>query len=303
MSDVVWLDLFNPTDDERVATERATGLRVPTREQINEIEWSSRVFMEGGALYLSTPVLTGSDPMTSVLTTVGFVLSPERLVTLRYVPVAAFDRLVAGYAKTPSIIPGDAFLKILEAIVDHAADTFERASADLEQVSNGAFRSDHLRGTQLARASEALHASLRKLGRMDDGISHVRDTLLGIDRITAFVLDGDSRQKLVGSAPRLSSIRADVASLNDYQVHLSGKVQFLLDATLGFISIQQNDIVKTLTIVSVVGVPPVLIAGIYGMNFRLMPELSWQLGYPLALLLIVVSGLVPVAWFKWRGWI
>jgi magnesium transporter len=293
LSDVVWLDLFNPTDDERLAAERATGLRVPVREEINEIEWSSRVFMEGGALYLSTPVLTGIDPMTSTLTTVGFVLSPERLVTLRYVPITAFDRLVASYAKATSVVPGDAFLKILEAIVDHAADTFERASAELEHVSNGAFRRDRLRGAQLARASEALHA----------GISHVRDTLLGIDRITAFVLDGDSRQKLVGSAARLASIRADVASLNDYQVHLSGKVQFLLDATLGFISIQQNDIVKTLTIVSVVGVPPVLIAGIYGMNFRFMPELGWQLGYPLALLLIVVSGLVPVAWFKWRGWI
>jgi magnesium transporter len=303
LADAVWVDLFNPSDDERAAAERATGLRVPTRDEINEIEWSSRVFMEGGAVYLSTPVLTGNDPMTSALTTVGFVLSSGRLVTLRYAPIVAFERLVAGYAKAPEITPGDAFLKILEAIVDHAADTFERASAELEQVSNGAFRRDRLRGAQLARASEALHTSLRKLGRMDDGISHVRDTLLGIDRITAFVLDGDSRQRLVGSGPRLTAIRADVASLNDYQVHLSGKVQFLLDATLGFISIQQNDIVKTLTIVSVVGVPPVLIAGIYGMNFRVMPELSWQLGYPLALVLIVVSGLVPVAWFKWRGWI
>jgi magnesium transporter len=104
------------------------------------------------------------------------------------------------------------------------------------------------------------------------------------------------------SATRLKAIRADVASLTDYQAHLSAKVQFLLDATLGFINIEQNEIVKTLTIASVVGIPPVLIAGIYGMNFRVMPELHWSFGYPLALALIAVSGLLPVWWFRRRGW-
>jgi magnesium transporter len=93
------------------------------------------------------------------------------------------------------------------------------------------------------------------------------------------------------------------SALTDYQVHLSGKLQFLLDATLGFISIQQNDIVKALTIASVVGVPPVLIAGIYGMNFRVMPELGWSFGYPLALAVMGVSALMPLAWFRWRGWL
>jgi magnesium transporter len=104
------------------------------------------------------------------------------------------------------------------------------------------------------------------------------------------------------NATRLKAIRADIASLTDYEAHLAGKVQFLLDATLGFINIEQNEIVKTLTIASVVGIPPVLIAGIYGMNFRLMPELRWVLGYPMALALIAVSGLLPLWWFKRRGW-
>ena len=100
----------------------------------------------------------------------------------------------------------------------------------------------------------------------------------------------------------MKAIRADVTSLTDYQGHLAGKVQFLLDATLGFINIEQNEIVKTLTIASVVGIPPVLVAGIYGMNFRVMPELHWTLGYPFGLALIVLSGLVPLWWFKRRGW-
>jgi magnesium transporter len=137
---------------------------------------------------------------------------------------------------------------------------------------------------------------------MSDGISHLRDSLLGIGRITVFVYEAGGGAQLTLSATRLNAIRGDLVSLNDYQAHLSGKVQFLLDATLGFISIQQNDIVKTLTIVSVVGVPPVLIAGIYGMNFKVMPELAWPLGYPFALALIVVSTLVPLVWLKWRGW-
>jgi magnesium transporter len=102
--------------------------------------------------------------------------------------------------------------------------------------------------------------------------------------------------------PRVEPIMLDLKSLSDSREQLSGKVQFLLDATLGFINIEQNDIVQTLTVASVAGIPPVLVAGIYGMNFQHMPELSWHLGYPLALALIVISGIVPVYWFKARGW-
>jgi magnesium transporter len=299
---VVWVDLLNPSDEERTLAERITGLRVPTEAEINEIEWSSRVFVEAGALYLSTPVLDGIEPLSAALTTVGFVLASKRLVTLRFAELQPFDKLLAGSASSSGVTPGELFLRLLESFIDHAADSFERASAELDNISSAAFRGDRSSQRNLASASEALHAVLRKLGRMDDGISHVRDTLLGIDRITAFVLDGDCKQRLVDGGARLQSVRADVASLKDYQVHLAGKVQFLLDATLGFISIQQNEIVKTLTIASVVGVPPVLIAGIYGMNFKHMPELGWPWGYPLALLAIVASALVPIAWFKGRGW-
>jgi magnesium transporter len=298
-AEAVWLDLLSPSAEERAEVERVTQLRLPTQAEIDEIEWSSRVFLEDSALYLSTPVPQGVEGISEATPTLGFVLSSAQLVTLRFAPIEVVDRLIAG---KPEPSAGDAFLKVLEAIVDHAADSLERGSAELEQLSSSAFRSERPHAARMANGSGALHAALRQLGRIEEGISHIRDTLLGIDRITAFVLDGDGKQRLVGCTPRLQSVRADVSSLKDYQLHLSGKVQFLLDATLGFINIQQNEIVKALTIVSVVGVPPVLIAGIYGMNFKAMPELSWRFGYPLALLLIVVSGLVPIAWFKWRGW-
>jgi magnesium transporter len=135
-----------------------------------------------------------------------------------------------------------------------------------------------------------------------DHTSRIRDTLLGLGRMAAYVMESSYEGEPKVSDARLKVVRADVASLADYSEHLSGKVQFLLDATLGFINIEQNEIVKTLTIASVVGIPPVLVAGIYGMNFRVMPELTWSLGYPMALALIAVSAIVPLLWFKRRRW-
>lgn len=313
LADAVWIDLREPTDDERAQVEQATKLRLPTRDSIQEIEHSSRAFVEGRALYLSTPVLAGTDCLNDALATVGFVLSPEQLVTVRFARVAAFDRSAGERGEGDEAAssgrrhaergPSEAFLWILEVIVDLAADTLEHANAELERISASAFESDRPRGHKPAHASRALHGALRKLGRMANGISRIRDTLLGIGRITTFVLEAGEEHRPAAAVPRLEAIRADIASLADYQHHLSGKVQFLLDATLGFINIQQNDIVKALTIVSVVGVPPILIAGIYGMNFKAMPELSWALGYPYSLALIVVSALIPIAWFKWRDWL
>jgi magnesium transporter len=302
LTDAVWIDLLDATDAEREEVGAATGLRLPAKEDIEEIESSSRVYVDGEALYLSTPMLKGDDCLTDGPTTVGFVLTPARLVTLRFAPVAAFDSVRERYGNVAKPSAPDAFLMLLETVVDHAADALERAGAELDDISRSAFRAERPRATQV-KMSEELRGALRKLGRMSDGISHLRDTLLGMGRIGAFVHETSRETHLTGMLARLNAIRGDIGSLNDYQAHLAAKVQFLLDATLGFISIQQNDIVKTLTVVSVVGVPPVLIAGVYGMNFHRMPELDWPLGYPFALALIVVSALVPLAWLKWRGWL
>jgi len=316
-ADPVWIDLLNPTAEEKAAVEAAIGMPLPTQADIEEIESSSRVYLEDGAFHLSTPILTGSDCVRDQPTNIGFILTPRKLVTQRFAPSRAFDALAKSYARVPQPNASDAFLRVLEMIVDETADALEHASAELESISHEAFETERPSRVRHRDMSGALRATLRKLGRMSDGLSHLRDTLLGIGRIAAFVHE-NKLKSAAGTAPaaapdasvaapadgpaRLAAIRGDITSLNDYQAHLASKVQFLLDATLGFISIQQNDIVKTLTVVSVVGVPPVLIAGIYGMNFRVMPELNWHLGYPFALALIVVSALVPLGWLKWRGW-
>ena len=303
LSDAVWIDLLNPTEDERRQVEQATKLRLPTKGEIEEIESSSRVFSEGGAAYLSTPVLESMDAANGAVTTVGFVLSSSQLLTLRFGHIAAFDEVAVAFTKTAPPSAQDAFLKILESIVEQTADALEHASAELEKISHAAFRAERVGRRKLAKTSEALRAALRKVGQMGDGISHISNTLVGVGRIAAFAHETGNQRALAVDQTRMAAIRGDVASLNDYQASLSVKVQFLLDATLGFISIEQNEIFKALTVASVVGVPPVLIAGIYGMNFRHMPELEWSLGYPFAVALIVASAVVPFAWFKWRGWI
>jgi len=297
----IWLDLCNASDEERAEVERVTGLRVPTKPAISEIETSSRVFTENDAMYLSTPLPASGDARES-LTAAGFVLTQRLLLTVRFADNSVFDALHKSCVKTGPHSACEVFLRILEALVDRSADTLEHTSAELDALSQRAFHSDgsHLR--EVKQASDSLRQALRKLGQMGDFISQIRDTLLGLGRIAAFVVETGEALLVAEDIPRLKAVRADIGSLNDYQSHLSGKVQFLLDATLGFINIEQNEIVKTLTIVSVVGVPPVLVAGIYGMNFKFMPELGWHLGYPFALALMVVSGFLPLAWFKWRGW-
>jgi magnesium transporter len=300
-SGAIWIDLCDPTDDERAEVERVSGFRVPTKSAISEIETSSRVFTENGAMYLSTPLPASGDARES-LTAAGFVLTKGLLLTVRFSDNPVFETLYASCEKTGPHSACDVFLRILEALVDRSADTLEHTSAELDGLSQRAFHADDAHSRKVKEASDALRRALRKLGQKSDWISQIRDTLLGLGRMTAFVSETGDSVLAAEDVPRIKALRADIASLNDYQAHLLGKVQFLLDATLGFINIEQNDIVKTLTIVSVVGVPPVLVAGIYGMNFRLMPELGWTFGYPFALALMVITALLPIAWFKWRGW-
>ena len=304
LSAAVWIDLLQPTVEEIAQVRAATGLRVPTESQVSEIESSSRLAFEGGAFYLSAPLVAVDADGEHELTPVGFVLSSRVLLTIHFVPLAAFEAYRdEGIAQPPE--SAEALLRIFELIVDRAADNLEHAGAACDELSRAAFRGGGggkatTRGT--TKIASKLGAALRRVGATAEKISRLRDELLGLGRIGAYLEESGIAGAPRVNAVRLKGIRADVASLTDYEAHLSGKLQFLLDATLGFINIEQNEIVKTLTIASVVGIPPVLVAGIYGMNFRVMPELRWALGYPMALALIVVTGLLPLWWFKRRGW-
>jgi magnesium transporter len=297
----IWIDLLDPTPEEIARVSAQSGIRVPSRDSLQEIETSSRLRAEGQVLYVSMPLALQDEAAGFAAIPLGFILSPELLVTIRYSVVQAFTQVEEDVAKGLCADGATVFAALIEGIVDVNADKLEKLSSELAVVSAQAFGPQGHSAKGQKRASRALRETLNAVGTAGDHLSRIRESLLGLQRIIGYVLkmaaDWLSQEKT-----RLSTAQQDVVSLVDFEAHLSGKTQFLLDAILGFINTEQNDIFKVLTIVSVVGVPPTLIASMYGMNFHNMPELTWRWGYPYGLLLIGFSILVPILWFKRRGW-
>ncbi|HLJ21158.1 MAG TPA: magnesium transporter CorA family protein [Stellaceae bacterium] len=304
----VWIDLVDASAAEVGFVERATGLHVPTPTELSEIESSSRLRAEKDVLYLSTPLVSRSDTGEPVTTSVGFVLRHDLLITVRFAELRAFRSFVESTTKPDTVHPSSAgaFVGLLEAMVDRMADVLEGIGTELDAVSHRIFRQEAA-PTKVrrrpAREDADLREILRKIGRAGDLTSKIRDSLLGLGRMTPYVISLCAKWLPAEVKPHLETVRLDILSLNDYDAHLANNVQLLLDATLGLINIEQNNIIKVLTIVSVVGVPPTLIASMYGMNFKTMPEYDWAWGYPYGLTLIAVSAILPLLWFKLRGWL
>jgi magnesium transporter len=302
--EIIWIDALNPTEREKEFVQSRTGVRVPSIEALSEIESSSRLIVERGTIYLSTPVVARSDTADAFLSPLGLVLTEQVLVTVRFEQFSVVESVAERIHRDETLRTSTgAFTALLEALVDRGADVLERLGAELDKVSRTVFRGDPSKREHAVRSNAALRRLLSQVGATGDRLSLARDVLLGLARIAPFVVSLGHDWIVPEFEARLGAVSKDIASLNDYEGHVSNKVQFLLDAILGFITIEQNDLFKVLTIVSVVGIPPTVVAGIYGMNFKFMPELSWQWGYPLGLALIVVSALAPFLWFKWRGWI
>ena len=302
--DAVWLDMVSPTESERGAAERITGLRVPSREDVAEIESSSRLYTEGKVLYLSMPYSYRGEDGRSHITPVGFVLSDKQLLTLRYESLPAFDAFAERFGHGGRKDSTEIFIGLIEAIVDRLADVLEHVGAELDALSKTTFQSEdgHTKRS-VRRADQELRRTLTEVGRCGDALGNLRDSVLGIGRIAAYAQQVCSDEKPAEWKTRLATLRQDVASLNDYAQQLNGKVSFLLDAVLGFINIEQNNGVKVLTVVSVVGIPPTFVVGLYGMNFKNMPEYDWTYGYQYGWALILLSVVVPIVWFRVKGWI
>jgi magnesium transporter len=296
-----WIDLLNPTAEEIAQVAADYGIAVPSRESLQEIETSSRLKAVGQVLYVSMPLAVQDESAGFAPVPLGFIFSPQRLVTVRYSDVPAFNWVAARVEQKQDVGSARVLCALIEGMVDFGADKLEKLSSDLAKVSARAF------GPQTSsqhdkRISPGLRECLKAIGIAGDQLSHGRESMLGLQRIIGFVLKMATDWILPEEKTRLSTAQQDLVSLVDFEAHLSGKSQFLLDAILGFINTEQNEIFKVLTIVSVVGIPPTLIASMYGMNFHDMPELSWRWGYPYGLTLIALSVLLPIFWFKRRGW-
>jgi magnesium transporter len=300
----VWVDLFDPTADESERVARECGVQVPSRDALQEIETSSRTRAEGDILYMSMPLAIQDGKRGLAPVPLGFILSPLRLITVRYSELHAIARVVERVKNDPKMTSASTFVALIDGMVDFDADMLEKLSSDLAAVSSQAFSQGSTTPAQAKHHSRALRECVNAVGTVGERLSRIRETLLGLQRIIGFVSESAREGQMLSSEQRshLKTARQDVASLVEFESHLSGKTQFLLDAVLGFINTEQNEIFKVLTIVSVVGIPPTLIASMYGMNFHYMPELAWRWGYPYGLGLIVVSTLIPIIWFKRRGW-
>jgi magnesium transporter len=301
LSEALWIDLLEPTPDEAERVARDTGLAVPTEADVNEIESSSRLATRNDALYLSLPLVIHLDGEPRAVS-FGFVLSRDRLITVRYATSRVFEQFMAHEAM-PARSGSHVMVALLEAVVDRQADALEQVKADLETISHRIFAADTVAASGRKREDRMLRATLITLGRVGDLVSHIRESQVGAGRIVPYLETAAEAWLPQELHPRLATLRRDIASLNDYDTHLNDKLQFLLDATLGFINIAQNNVMKVLTVASVVGIPPVLVAGIYGMNFKFMPEYDWAWGYPYGLAIIVLTAIIPLAIFKWRNWI
>ncbi len=296
----VWIDLHAPDEARLLEVESATGLSLPRLEDLQEIESSSRLYVEGGALFMSFPVLTPyrhGEPTRSV--PVGFVLQPHLVVTLHYGDAPIFDQAIE---RAKSVVQGaqssEIFVTVLEDVIERVADVLERANEEMDRVSQLIFRDAPETGSVTAQ----MRRTLRGIGRLGELVTKLRETLLGVSRMLPF-LASHAVWMHDDLKPRLETVGLDVRSLLDHDSHLSQRVQFLQEATLGFINIEQSNIIKIMTVVSVVAMPPTLIASIYGMNFEYMPELKWVYGYPIALGMIVVSVVLPLLWFRARRWL
>ncbi len=298
----VWIDLLSPTREEEVLLEKELGVALPTREDMEEIEISSRLYEENGGIFMTVQLPAASEGEHLTTGPVTFVVVANRLITIRYHDPRTFTAFPARAARYP--VAGDSadtlFLALLEALVDRLADIIERAGHTVAPISRSIFRAAETKRP----GSHRYRSYLETIGRTGDLISDIRDSTMTIDRAVGFYASHlTHREGTEAQRSRIKTITRDMHSIGDHADFLSGKITLLLDATLGLISIEQNGIIKIFSVAAVVFLPPTLVASIYGMNFKFMPELSWHFGYPFAIGLMIASALLPYWFFKRQGWL
>lgn len=298
----VWIDLVSPSPAEEAELEKKLGVDIPTKEEMEEIEISSRLYTEDGASFMTAILPANADGDDVDIHPVTFILTPTHLITVRYHEPRAFrtfpvraEKVAMGCDTAEGVL-----IALLEAVVDRLADILERAGRDIDAISRSIFRKTSGKPTK----SADLQTVIESIGRQGDLTSNVRDSLVTLERLAGYFGQATLKQKSSkDTRERIKTLSRDIRSLSDHSGFMSQKVTFLLDATLGMINIEQNAIIKIFSVAAVVFLPPTLIASIYGMNFEYMPELKWLLGYPFAIGLMVLSAVLPYLFFKRKGWL
>jgi magnesium transporter len=298
----VWIDLFAPTVAEDKLVERTLGIAVPTREEMQEIELSSRLYIENNARYMTATLMCQSESEAPKTTAVTFILAAHRLITVRYDEPRPFVLVGNKLARLcPATVSGESVLMdLLDALIDRAADILEKIGVEVDRVSRDIFDAQGSPADRTRSYTEVL----KTIGRAGDLTSKVRESLVSIGRLLLFLAnEAEGMRWAKDTRAQLRSMHRDIQALSDHATYVSTKTTFLLDALVGVVSLEQNNIIKIFSVAAVVLMPPTLIASIYGMNFKNMPELDWPYGYPIAVTLMLIAAVLPYLIFKWKRWL
>ncbi len=295
-----WIDLLTPTKEEEARVESSLKIGIPTREEMREVESSSALYREGGGTFVTVRVVVRDPNQQPRLTSITLVMVQNVFVTIRYANPVSFEQFIARTKRSDTVFKSafSAMLCLLETIVDRDADLLEEVGDRLDPISLEIFSQNAGRMKSIAAAD--LGRVLKKIGQSGDLTSRVRESLYSVGRAVPFLELDELPHDL---SVRLKTLGVDVKSLLEHDNFLQTQVQFLLDSNLGLISIQQNAIMKALSVAAVVFLPPTLIGSIYGMNFDKIPELHWHFGYAFALMLMVFSAVGPLLYFRAKQWL
>jgi magnesium transporter len=302
---VLWYDLHTPSREEEQWVEARLNIQIPTREEQRELELSNRLYYEQGAVYCITSIVTHAETPTPEIHSISFILTQDALVTVRYSDPYAFTRVASeiNSHKLHSAHATTLMATLMEAVVNRAADILELSSHTLDNTHRALFRPTMKHPKQRQRHFPNVEALLREIGVQGDVLSKIRESLLSMTRVSRFAGQTQYFLEDADAHATLESVQRDIIALNDHAAFLSNKVSFLLDASLGLVGLQQTAIIKIFSVASVVFLPPTLVASIYGMNFQHMPELGWRTGYPLAVMLMLLSALLPYLYFRKKKWL
>ncbi|HMN73093.1 MAG TPA: magnesium transporter CorA family protein [Rhodoblastus sp.] len=300
-----WYDLIDPTPEERAFVDKATGVETPTREEIEEIEVSSRLYNEDGVEYMTVTAAAKLDTEEPVRSPVMFILGDGALVTVRYVELRPFTNVIDRSSRPGGCQSSDAenlMLTLIEAMVDRLADALEKSGDTIDQISRRVFRASSM-NENVGKRDHDLQATIERVGQAGDMLGIIRESLVGFNRLVSYHHGmGHIAKGAIETDGRIRTIQRDVSALADHASYLGSKIAFLLDATLGLINLEQNQIIKIFSIAAVCLMPPTLVASVYGMNFKHIPELDFDFGYPMALALMLITAVLPVWYFKRKGW-
>lgn len=296
--DPIWIDLYNVTAVEEKLVESYLGVDIPTRKEMQSRAICKRSYTENNAIYMTSMLIAKSDQSLPESHPVTFALYKDCFITVRYSQPNTFkifsdfilnndfDELPTGQSL---------FVGLMDAIIDRFAGILEKARTNIDNAANAVFRLKENRKKDYEINYREIISKIGATGRL---ISKTKESAVAVERTLSYACESEVVNWDEKFIHRMKSLIKNIDSLGDYADYLSSESNFLLDATLGVIEIEQNDVMKLLSIVSIIFLPPTLVASIYGMNFKIMPEIDWESGYYFAIGLMFLSALISYRYFK-----